>query len=263
MADAESSRILKLQTCIQTVAIQNISEYGIPTPICGSCPLPISLPPIAPYQDCSSLIIGGDGPTSIVISPDSLTAWVITADEGDEQLYRIDQITDTSAGTIYMGRLRGIAVDSTNTYIWGTTFQGVIRIEIATYDISGPLAVGNNPQGIAVSPDNLTVWVANYQDNTVSYINAATFQVIGAPIAVGSRPLDLVVTPTTVYVINSNSNTVSCISTTSYTVTNTFTVGNNPQRIAISPDNSILWVTNTNSNTISVIEGRYNKYFKY
>jgi len=252
MADAESSRILKQQTCILTEATRELATIN--TPVCGSCPLPISIPSFPPYQDCSSLIIGGDGPTSIVISPDSLTAWVITSDEGDEQLYRIDQTTDTSAGTIYMGYLRRIAVDSTNTYIWGTNSAGVIRIEIATYDISGPLAVGNNPQGIAISPDNLTVWVANYQDNTVSYINAATFQVYGVPIPVGSRPLDLVVTPTTVYVINSNGNTVSCISTSSYTVTNTFTVGNNPQRIAISPDNSILWVANTNSNTISVID---------
>jgi YVTN family beta-propeller protein len=57
------------------------------------------------------------------------------------------------------------------------------------------------------------LYVANFDDNTVSVIDTATNRVVGSPIPVGSGPQSLAVTPdgTKVYVANMDSNNVSVI----------------------------------------------------
>jgi len=180
-----------------------------------------------------------------------------------DSVVRIDQATNTIIATILVaavgGELNEIAIDPSNTYIWAsTTIDGindiVVRIEIATNTISGSLPVGNFPEGIAVSPDNSTVWVANNGNGTVSYIDVASFTV-GGFIHVGLRPIQLVVSSDSlyVYVVNNSSGTVSKISSITKTVIDTYTVGTSPNDIAISSDNSTLWVANYDSGTISVI----------
>ncbi|WP_080962241.1 YncE family protein [Methanosarcina barkeri] len=40
--------------------------------------------------------------------------------------------------------------------------------------LQSPLRVGNNPYGVAVSPDGKNVYLANRKGNSVSVINATT-----------------------------------------------------------------------------------------
>ena len=254
MADAESSRITRHQTCVLTEATRELAAAAVRIPVCSSCQLPITVTSPPPYQDCSSIAIPVSyRPFNIAISPDSLTAWATNEDEDDNSVGRIDQITNTEITTIDLGENPvGIAIDHTNTYVWVTTYNGVFRIEVATNDFIGPIAAGDYPLGIAVSPDDSTVWMAIFNDNSVVYLDPVT-NVVSAPILVGTQPTKLVVTPTTVYVVNSGSNTVSCISTSTYAVINTYAVGNGPRDLALSPDNSILWIINYTDNTISVL----------
>jgi YVTN family beta-propeller protein len=66
--------------------------------------------------------------------------------------------------------------------------------------IAPPIAVGNNPLGVAVNPDGSKVYVANSTDGTVSVIATATNMVLGSPITVGSGPVafGLFIQPATV-----------------------------------------------------------------
>ncbi|HRN30242.1 MAG TPA: hypothetical protein PK890_11160, partial [Terrimesophilobacter sp.] len=50
-----------------------------------------------------------------------------------------------------------------------------------------PIAVGDLPTMVAVSPDGTTAYVPNEGDNTVSVINVATRSVVDT-IAVGTQP---------------------------------------------------------------------------
>jgi len=72
--------------------------------------------------------------------------------------------------------------------------------------IGSPITVGNNPSGVAATPDGSKVYVANSNsnDDSVSVIDVATNMVIGSPIMVGADPQGVAVTPDgrAVYVAN-------------------------------------------------------------
>ena len=93
------------------------------------------------------------------------------------------------------------------------------------------------PAGIAASPYNSTVYVVNWNDNTVSVINAATNTVTGT-IPVGANPDGIAVSPdnSTLYVADRDDNNVSVINTaTNSLITNvTLGSGTTPNGIAVT-----------------------------
>jgi YVTN family beta-propeller protein len=99
-------------------------------------------------------------------------------------------------------------------------------------------------------------YITNFNDNTVSVINTATNTVVGSPIAVGSLPGGVAVTPdgSKVYVANSSSNTVSVIVTAANTVVATIPVGLRPRGVVVTPDGSKVYVANFSDGTVSVID---------
>jgi YVTN family beta-propeller protein len=105
--------------------------------------------------------------------------------------------------------------------------------------------VGKEPNGVVVSPDGSTVYVANTVDGTVSVLQvdraASPIVKITATLKVGTEPYGVAITPngTKVYVTNARSNSVSVIDTATNTVVKTITnigpsVGSEPRGIAIT-----------------------------
>jgi YVTN family beta-propeller protein len=109
----------------------------------------------------------------------------------------------------------------------------------------GPgIPVGNRPVGTAISPDGHYVYVANYDDDTVSVIDTTTSRVLGDPIPVADGPHDLVVSPDgkSLYVITNF--TMSVIDTASNTaVGNPILLAGGPSGIAISPNGRYLYIS--------------------
>ena len=254
MTDAESSRILKRQNCVLAEATRELSIYALKTPICGSCTLPITIAPVPPYQDCSSSIPVGFYPSSIAISPDSLTAWVVNdGDDGDGSgISRINQLSNEVINSFPLPSPNEIAIDPSNSYVWITTNDdGVIRIDISNNIILPSIPVGDVLEGIAISPDNSTVWVADYYDNNILYFNTVTFTPI-LNIPVGQNPTKIVISSDGLFVYVLNSGEGSSVSViNNYTVIYTFTIVNYPTDLALSRDNSKLWISN--GDTISVL----------
>jgi Uncharacterized conserved protein len=83
--------------------------------------------------------------------------------------------------------------------------------------------VGDVPQQIAVDETNNTIYVVNQDDGTVSVINGAHCN---------------------------GTDTSGCNQSWP-----TVTVGNSPQALGLNPNNHTVYVTNTNDNTVSVIDG--------
>jgi len=83
--------------------------------------------------------------------------------------------------------------------------------------------------------------------------NAATF---GQIIPLGGTPSDLVLDSgrQKIYLVNSSSNRIDILSTSSNQVIGNFTVGKAPLSAAISMDGAFLYVTNSGSTTLSVID---------
>jgi len=79
-------------------------------------------------------------------------------------------------------------------YVSGVTISGTGTVFVLDYPLETPgfsiatkITVGNNPKGIAVTPDGKKLYVANQNDNTVSVIDTATNKVT-ATINVGTAP---------------------------------------------------------------------------
>jgi YVTN family beta-propeller protein len=126
-------------------------------------------------------------------------------------------------------------------YVTNSASDTVSVIDTATNTVVATIAVGDNPQGVAVSPDGTRAYVTNGgsgdvgDPGTVSVIDTATNRVI-VQIPVGLSPGGVDVTPdgTRAYVANRGSGTVSVIRTAGNTVSSIIPVGLSPVGVAIS-----------------------------
>ena len=124
-------------------------------------------------------------------------------------------------------------------YVTNFNPDTVSVIDTATNAVVGsPIPVGDDPFGIAITPDGTKAYVTNAGAGTVSVINTATNAVVGSAINVGDVPFGIAITPdgTKAYVTNVNDDTVSVINTaTNAVVGSAITVGSAPVGIAICP----------------------------
>jgi YVTN family beta-propeller protein len=99
---------------------------------------------------------------------------------------------------------------------------------------------------VVVSPDNSTVYVASFNNDTVSVINAATNSVT-ATIPTARSPVSLALTPdgSTLYVANFGipHGTVSVIDTGTNTEIKKLKIGDQNFSVAVSPDGDYLYAT--------------------
>lgn len=117
------------------------------------------------------------------------------------------------------------------------------------------LALGGTP---ALAQD---AYVANLGSNDVSVIDTQTNQVVGPPIAVGTKPESIAITPDSreAYVADFGSEDVSVIDTETNAVVATIGVGREPVAIAITPDGKRAYVVDTGSEEVSVIDTQTNQ----
>ena len=104
----------------------------------------------------------------------------------------------------------------TRVYVTLSASNQVTVIDTATNTVIGaPIAVGNVPRNVAVSPDGNTIYVTNVTSNSMSVIDAAT-RTVAATVALppGSNPEGIAVSPDgkSVYVAGFGSNKVYVIS---------------------------------------------------
>src|SRR6266702_4377883 len=107
------------------------------------------------------------------------------------------------------------------------------------------ITVGDDPQCVALTPDNKKAYVTNSASGTVSVIDAQTYQVIDT-LEVGTEPFGCALTPggEKLYVANFSSDDVSVIRTRDDKVIRTIKrVGPKPRAIAITEDGSTAYVT--------------------
>lgn len=145
----------------------------------------------------------------------------------------------------------------TVAYVTNSGSNNVSVIDTSTNTVTATIAVGNVPQGVAISPDGTRAYVPNTLDNTVSVIDTASQTVVATvPLASGSFPQFPAVTPDgkSLYV---GGNSVQVVSTATNAVVATIGVG--VENVAITPDGSaayglgesgILLIT-TATNTVS------------
>src|SRR5262245_41186113 len=102
------------------------------------------------------------------------------------------------------------------------------------------IPVGDEPNSVAIHPNNKKAYVANALSGTVSILNL-TSQTVTNTINVGVEPRALVLSPngTQLYVANSSSNTLTVVDTATKTILTNFDLssyGTAPRAIAVTND---------------------------
>ena len=105
---------------------------------------------------------------------------------------------------------------------------------------------GGNPDGVAF--DGTNIWVANWNDDTVTKLLASSGAVVGT-YPVGNSPDGVAFDGTNIWVANSNYNNVTKLLASSGAVVGTYLVGNDPWWLAF--DGTNIWVANNEDNTVS------------
>jgi YVTN family beta-propeller protein len=126
--------------------------------------------------------------------------------------------------------------DGVFAYVTNFTSGNVSVIRTSDNTVVATVAVGNGPNGVAVTPDGAFAYVANFFSNNVSVIRTSDNTVV-ATVAVGNGPQLVAVTPdgAVAYVTNFSSNNVSVIRTSGNTVVATIAVGSAPRGVAVTP----------------------------
>ena len=202
-------------------------------------------------------------PTGVAITPDGTRAYVTDTSQAAIEVINTNPLsstynTVTTTITSDVGTPNGpIAITpdgSAAFYSFGTVSVG--RIDTSTNSHTTTLTVGSHPTGIAVTPNNLFIYVTNNGGNTVSVIpNTPLFSPITS-VTVGSGPYSVAITPNgaSAYVVNQGSNSVSVINTLTQAVVATvapsciFT-----NQIAITPDGTQAYVADNECSRADVI----------
>lgn len=127
----------------------------------------------------------GRTPQAIALGDGSL--WVAAFDDGT--IWQIDLASGGAVGEPF--QLEG-AFPSAIAYGFGSLWvtdvvdDTLLRLDEATGEVEQTIAVGDSPTGIAI--DENGVWVANFNDATVSHIDPETDAAVGEAIVVGGKP---------------------------------------------------------------------------
>jgi DNA-binding beta-propeller fold protein YncE len=181
---------------------------------------------------------------------------VISNAEGFSVVQYVD-LTGTSCTNPVPG---AVAVDDllNVALVTETACNTVAEVNLNTGAVINTLAVGSDPQGIAVEPLTNTLVVSNSGDNTASIFNGYSSSPTPTVVSVGGQPLGVAINigddSTYVANFNLNSNDVSEFTANATATPSTTSVGSGPYAIAIDPYDLVVLVANATSNNMTLLD---------
>ncbi len=156
------------------------------------------------------------------------------------------------------------AVVKAPTTILSTSYYSneVVAIDLEKEIIKETIPVGKDPQGLGISCEYSTVYVANSGDNTVTLLNFSKELTLTGHISVEKKPASVVTTKNFVYVANSDSDNVSVIDIKENKQVGTINTGKMPVSLCFDDKEGLLYVLNGRSNNVSVIDTGSNTIIK-
>jgi YVTN family beta-propeller protein len=145
-------------------------------------------------------------------------------------------------------------------YMANYRYDTVSVIDSSNDRVVATVKVGDCPDAIDINEVTNRIYVANDCSNTVSVIDGATNEVVGPPIGVGTNPEDVAVDQkeggfnSLIFIANYGSNTVSVIDGATNKVVGTIGVGDKPGALAVNQIINRLYVVNSDSDRVDVID---------
>ena len=210
----------------------------------------------------------GTAPSDIEFNSELNLVYVINSK--DNSVSVINGTTNQEVEKIMVGHYpASIEVNPDSNKIYVTNFgdKTVSVINGTTNEEVEKIIVGKNPAGIEVDPDNNKVYVTNSGDNTISVINGSSDMVV-ATLNVGKKPSNVGINfkQNILYVSNSegfiNLRVIDIKDNLSTYILSEIPTEIHPSGISIGIANDnktkMVYVANTDSNSVSVINGTIN-----
>ena len=134
----------------------------------------------------------------------------------------------------------------------------VVILDPQARSVVGSVVVGDEPEGVALSPDERFLYVTVEGDNQVAVVDVAGRRVI-ARVPVGARPRSIAFSPdgSRAYVTDELAGAVTEMDGRTHQVLRTFPVpgkGAKPMGVVVSPDGSKVYVTTGREGTLVAID---------
>src|SRR5579859_1472889 len=214
-----------------------------------------------------------DLPLNAVLAPDGRHLLVANSGAGIQSLQLVDTATSQVVQTIPYVAPASVFVgltyspDGWHAYAAGGGSDVVHTFSVATNAVlipTGDVPIGHGkenpfPTGLGISPDGMSLYVANNLSNTVTIVDTARMTTTGS-IPVGQYPYMPLVSANGrhVYVSNWGDNTVTAIDEPGRIVAATIPVGAHPTAMAFGPD-GLLFIADSNSDAVSVVDTATNR----
>lgn len=141
----------------------------------------------------------------------------------------------------------GANLDSKEPRIWLTqpTSDRATVIDAQTNAIESSFSVGDNPSRVAFSKKGHLAYLTHTNSNTIHVLDAQSFAIVGAPIAVGATPGVLAMASNGKHLYVGVANGLQVIDTATRSIVATIGLTATPTAIAVTPDSSRVFIANS------------------
>lgn len=184
-------------------------------------------------------------------------------------IVRVDLTTRTVSAPVAVGTFpAALALAGTRLYTADYAAGSITPVSLAGLRPGRRIAAGTGPAGIAVAPGGTFAYVTDAGATPLGHVVIPIALSTGRPspaIPVGAGPEGIAITPDgrRAYVADSGAvvtgqsgaigHSVSVVDLTQHKTIATLAVGNAPEAVAVSPTGAVVYVANTNSESISPI----------
>lgn len=180
--------------------------------------------------------VAADAEAGYFAALDDAAIWIVDG-EGPRRLADLDE-----------GFPSSVAIGFGSLWVTDVVSDQLLRVDLAEGRVEARIDVGTAPTSVIAGED--AIWVANFNDATVTRVDPSTERVTGRPIAVGGKPGGLAEGLGYVWVTRPDDDSVIRIDLeTNLWTAEVIEVGDNPTAIAVG--DGAVWVANTEDDTVT------------
>lgn len=199
------------------------------------------------------------GPSAVVLNPAGTRAYVLHPGSSSSQLTIINTETHGIAGTIVFAnraeRLE-MSADGTRLFVSHPLANFVSVVNTGTLGVVATVGANPAPYGMAYDRNLDRLYVVSAGNNTVTVIDAANHTAVSSLALPGcANPRNIAVNPpgTRLFVTCQDSNAVAVVRLDNFAVS-LVGVGAQPTAIDITPDGQLVYVVNSASGNVTVLQ---------
>ena len=152
----------------------------------------VSLVNLRTGREVKRIVVGGN-PRGIAFAPDSSVVY-LTAESGQRLMeYNFSTGRLRTLISLLPGEPRHLVIDPTGHYLYASLNKGggVVKIDIGRRRIVDRVTTGANPRTIALAPDGRSLYVVNYESQTVAKVRTRDMLVLQRLRTAGVHPVGL------------------------------------------------------------------------